>query len=190
MFCYIWSQLMYCWGIWVLFYIPFSLRSSICPLCLSQICLWHLVSFYELWISGEYQIGDDIEPLDPQSVASVVQYGVYKSGRNNLAAGSSFIYSQQYPNEDLNNYTSGIIHRVLVTGKYTLILLIGTRTRHFFMLFKCLNCIARYLCTLWLRLDVVSKLTLLFAWNIHIHFISGHEYEDIYLYPTLKPESK
>lgn len=75
-----------------------------------------LSSVWVSWITGEYQIGDDIEPLDPQSVASVVQYGVYKSGRNNLAAGSSFIYSQQYPNEDLNNYTSGIIHRVLVTG--------------------------------------------------------------------------
>ncbi|KAE8722561.1 Carbohydrate-binding X8 domain superfamily protein isoform 1 [Hibiscus syriacus] len=39
---------------------------------------------------------------------------VYGSDRNNRAIGTSFIYSQQYPNGRLENYTSGIIHRVLI----------------------------------------------------------------------------
>ncbi|KAK8709468.1 hypothetical protein V6N13_060483 [Hibiscus sabdariffa] len=73
-------------------------------------------SVWVSWITGEFQIGDNVEPLDPQSVASVVQYGVYESGRNNQATGTSLVYSQQYPNEGLENYTSGIIHHVLVTG--------------------------------------------------------------------------
>ncbi|XP_039067613.1 purple acid phosphatase 15-like isoform X1 [Hibiscus syriacus] len=73
-------------------------------------------SVWVSWITGEFQIGDDVEPLDPESVASVVQYGVYESGRNNQAIGSSFVYSQQFPDEGLENYTSGIIHHVLITG--------------------------------------------------------------------------
>ncbi|OMO88641.1 hypothetical protein COLO4_20147 [Corchorus olitorius] len=61
------------------------------------------------WVTGEFQTGYDIEPLDPQSIASVVQYGIYGTGRNNEATGNSLVYSQQY-------YTSGIMHHVLITG--------------------------------------------------------------------------
>ncbi|XVF65207.1 hypothetical protein PTKIN_Ptkin09bG0228700 [Pterospermum kingtungense] len=68
------------------------------------------------WITGEYQVGDDIKPLDPGSVASVVQYGFYRSGRKYQATGNSFVYNHQYSDQGLKNYTSGIIHRVLVTG--------------------------------------------------------------------------
>ena len=74
------------------------------------------INFLRTKFSGEYQIGHDIKPLNPQSVASVVQYGIYRRGRNYQATGNSFVYNQQYPNEGLQNYTSGIIHRVLVTG--------------------------------------------------------------------------
>ncbi|XVF29123.1 hypothetical protein REPUB_Repub15cG0092500 [Reevesia pubescens] len=73
-------------------------------------------SVWITWITGEFQIGDDIKPLDPKCVASVVQYGIYRSGRNNQATGNSFVYNHEYPNQGLKNYTSGIIHRVLVTG--------------------------------------------------------------------------
>ncbi|XP_039050914.1 purple acid phosphatase 15-like [Hibiscus syriacus] len=73
-------------------------------------------SVWVSWIAGEFQIGDNVELLDPQSVASVVRYGVYRSDRNNQAVGTSFVYSQQYPIGGLENYTSGIIHRVLITG--------------------------------------------------------------------------
>lgn len=67
------------------------------------------------WVTGEFQIGDFIEPLDPESVASIVQYGPSSSGMNYEATGYSLIYSQEYPFEGLQKYTSGIIHHVLLT---------------------------------------------------------------------------
>jgi hypothetical protein len=68
-------------------------------------------------ILGEYQIGYNIKPLDPKTVSSVVQYGTSKFELVNEAKGQSLIYSQLYPFEGLQNYTSGIIHHVRLTGE-------------------------------------------------------------------------
>ncbi|XP_009611645.1 purple acid phosphatase 15 isoform X1 [Nicotiana tomentosiformis] len=68
------------------------------------------------WITGEYQSGDNIKPLDPSKVGSVVQYGKDKSTLRHKAIGESLIYNQLYPFEGLQNYTSGIIHHVQLTG--------------------------------------------------------------------------
>ncbi|CAH9129800.1 unnamed protein product [Cuscuta epithymum] len=67
------------------------------------------------WVTGEYQIGDNITPYDPSSVASVVQYGKVNSTLDLTATGQSLIYSQLYPFIGLRNYTSGIIHHVQLT---------------------------------------------------------------------------
>ncbi|XP_042390758.1 purple acid phosphatase 15-like [Zingiber officinale] len=66
------------------------------------------------WITGEFQIGNDIEPLDPTIVASVVHYGISKEILTSEATGYSLIYNQFYPFEGLQNYTSGIIHHALL----------------------------------------------------------------------------
>nr|AGL44403.1 calcineurin-like phosphoesterase [Manihot esculenta] len=68
------------------------------------------------WITGEYQIGYMIKPLDPKSVASVVRYGTLRFPMNHEAKGYSLVYNQLYPFEGLQNYTSGIIHHVRLTG--------------------------------------------------------------------------
>ncbi|KAL9332851.1 hypothetical protein ACSQ67_002461 [Phaseolus vulgaris] len=39
------------------------------------------------WITGEFQIGDNIEPLDPNSVASVVRYGRFRRSMSHRATG-------------------------------------------------------------------------------------------------------
>lgn len=66
--------------------------------------------------AGEFQIGENIKPLDPKSVASVVYYGKLRYPMLHKATGESLIYSQLYPFKGLNNYTSGIIHHVRLTG--------------------------------------------------------------------------
>lgn len=73
------------------------------------------------WIvfAGEFQIGDNIQPLDPNSVASIVQFGEFEKEITEEAEGYSLIYSQLYPFEGLQNYTSGIIHHVRLTGNFT-----------------------------------------------------------------------
>ncbi|KAE9607950.1 hypothetical protein Lal_00003681 [Lupinus albus] len=68
------------------------------------------------WITGEFQIGDSIEPLDPESVASIVQYGRFGRSLSHQALGHSLVYNQLYPFEGLQNYSSGIIHHVRLTG--------------------------------------------------------------------------
>ncbi|KAA0033306.1 purple acid phosphatase 15 isoform X1 [Cucumis melo var. makuwa] len=68
------------------------------------------------WITGDFQIGDDIQPLDPEGVASIVMYGKFRMAMDNRAEGYSLIYNQLYPFEGLRNYTSGIIHHVRLTG--------------------------------------------------------------------------
>ncbi|KAK9944798.1 hypothetical protein M0R45_010348 [Rubus argutus] len=68
------------------------------------------------WITGEFQIGYNIKPLDPKSVKSVVRYGKLKNPPRHEATGYSLVYSQLYPFEGLQNYTSGIIHHVRLTG--------------------------------------------------------------------------
>lgn len=75
-------------------------------------------SLWISWITGEFQIGADIKPLNPESVASVVEYGKVKSLKKQTqkAEGYSLIYNQLYPFKGLQNYTSGIIHHVQLTG--------------------------------------------------------------------------
>ncbi|XP_022632264.1 purple acid phosphatase 15-like [Vigna radiata var. radiata] len=51
------------------------------------------------WITGEFQIGDNVEPLDPNSVASVVRYGRFRRSMSHRATGYSLVYSQLYPFE-------------------------------------------------------------------------------------------
>lgn len=68
------------------------------------------------WITGEFEIGDYILPLDPESVQSVVQYGLFRTGITYEEIGYSLVYTQQYPNEGLKKYASGIIHHVQLTG--------------------------------------------------------------------------
>ena len=66
--------------------------------------------------AGEFQIGDDITPLDPESVASVVMYGRYQYPMTYQSTGYSLVYNQLYELYGLQNYTSGIIHHVRLTG--------------------------------------------------------------------------
>ncbi|XP_054806760.1 purple acid phosphatase 15-like isoform X2 [Prosopis cineraria] len=73
-------------------------------------------SVWVSWITGEFQIGYNIEPLDPNTVASIVQFGEFGKPIAEEAAGYSLVYSQLYPFEGLQNYTSGIIHHVRLTG--------------------------------------------------------------------------
>ncbi|KAJ9169762.1 hypothetical protein P3X46_017917 [Hevea brasiliensis] len=68
------------------------------------------------WITGAFQIGYNITPLDPTSVASVVRYGKLRFPLNHEAKGYSLVYNQLYPFEGLQNYTSGIIHHVRLAG--------------------------------------------------------------------------
>ncbi|OVA06852.1 Phosphoesterase domain [Macleaya cordata] len=68
------------------------------------------------WITGEFQIGNNIKPLNPKTVASVVRYGTLRFPLFHEATGHSVVYNQLYPFEGLQNYTSGIIHHVRLTG--------------------------------------------------------------------------
>lgn len=68
------------------------------------------------WLTGDFQIGDDIKPLDPTAVASIVRYGRLRHPLSHEATGHSLVYSQLYPFEGLQNYTSGIIHHVRLIG--------------------------------------------------------------------------
>uniref|UniRef100_A0A2P2JBL0 Purple acid phosphatase 15 n=1 Tax=Rhizophora mucronata TaxID=61149 RepID=A0A2P2JBL0_RHIMU len=68
------------------------------------------------WITGEFQIGYNIKPLEPKSVASVVRYGRLRHPLTGEAKGYSLVYNQLYPFDGLQNYTSGIIHHVRLTG--------------------------------------------------------------------------
>lgn len=69
------------------------------------------------WTTGNFQIGDEIKPLDPKRVASVVRYGRLRHALRRQSTGYSLVYSQLYPFEGLQNYTSGIIHHVRLTGR-------------------------------------------------------------------------
>ncbi|MED6167757.1 Purple acid phosphatase 15, variant 2 [Stylosanthes scabra] len=73
-------------------------------------------SLWISWITGEFQIGDNIKPLDPESVGSIVEYGKFGRRMSRKSKGYSLVYSQLYPFEGLQNYTSGIIHHVRLTG--------------------------------------------------------------------------
>ncbi|KZV37839.1 purple acid phosphatase 15 [Dorcoceras hygrometricum] len=73
-------------------------------------------SIWISWITGEFQIGRNIKPLDPKTIASVVHYGKLRFPLIHKATGESLVYNQLYPFEGLENYTSGIIHHVRLTG--------------------------------------------------------------------------
>lgn len=81
---------------------------------LLMLCCWY---YNFMIILGEFQIGYNIKPLDPKTVASVVHYGTSRFELGNEAEGQSLIYNQLYPFEGLQNYTSGIIHHVRLTGE-------------------------------------------------------------------------
>jgi acid phosphatase type 7 len=66
--------------------------------------------------AGDYQMGGAVEPLDPGAVGSVVRYGLAADALDHEATGESLVYSQLYPFEGLQNYTSGIIHHVRLQG--------------------------------------------------------------------------
>lgn len=68
------------------------------------------------WVSGDWQMGPKVTPLDPTSVKSVVQYGTASEKYTMSASGISEVYSQLYPFDNVLNYTSGIIHHVRITG--------------------------------------------------------------------------
>ncbi|KAK8948481.1 Purple acid phosphatase 15 [Platanthera zijinensis] len=68
------------------------------------------------WVSGDFQMADIIQPLNPASVASTVRYGRLRNYLAFKATGHSLIYNQIYPFVGMRNYSSGIIHHVLLTG--------------------------------------------------------------------------
>lgn len=83
-----------------------------------------LAWFGFFWVGvGDAQIGSNVTPLDPGSVASEVWYGEENGKYTSKKRGNSTVYSQLYPFEGLLNYTSGIIHHVRIDGKETLSLL-------------------------------------------------------------------
>jgi hypothetical protein len=66
--------------------------------------------------AGDAQIGPQVTPLDPTTVASEVYYGTQSGNYTSSAKGTALIYNQIYPYEGLLNYTSGIIHHVRLEG--------------------------------------------------------------------------
>ncbi|XP_058095099.1 purple acid phosphatase 23 isoform X2 [Magnolia sinica] len=73
-------------------------------------------SIWVSWITGDAQIGSNVTPLDPSTVASEVWYGKESGKYPFVQRGSSTVYSQMYPFKGLMNYTSGIIHHVRLKG--------------------------------------------------------------------------
>ncbi|KAI9073729.1 hypothetical protein K1719_044304 [Acacia pycnantha] len=84
-----------------------------------QISVSHSFNYDSVWISwitGEFQIGDNIEPLDPNSVASIVQFGEFGKPITEEAESYSLVYSQLYPFQGLQNYTSGLMGVRMLKG--------------------------------------------------------------------------
>ncbi|KAM7462089.1 hypothetical protein LguiA_030210 [Lonicera macranthoides] len=71
-------------------------------------------SMWVSWVTGDAQIGLNVTPLDPLTVASEVWYGKESGKYLMKKKGVSTVYSQLYPFEGLLNYTSGIIHHVRI----------------------------------------------------------------------------
>ncbi|XP_042489923.1 purple acid phosphatase 15-like isoform X2 [Macadamia integrifolia] len=69
------------------------------------------------WITGKFQIGNNIKPLNPKTVASIVRFGKLGYPLTHEAIGYSLIYNQLYPFNGIQNYTSGIIHHARLTGE-------------------------------------------------------------------------
>lgn len=66
--------------------------------------------------SGDAVVGKDVKPLDATLVSSEVWYGKEKGNYTLKKKGNATVYSQLYPFDGLLNYTSGIIHHVLIDG--------------------------------------------------------------------------
>ncbi|KAI8537895.1 hypothetical protein RHMOL_Rhmol09G0059500 [Rhododendron molle] len=75
-------------------------------------------SMWVSWVTGDSQIGLNVTPLDPSTVASEVWYGKESGKYSMQKTGVSMVYSQLYPFEGLQNYTSGIIHHVKIDVKF------------------------------------------------------------------------
>lgn len=73
-------------------------------------------SMWVSWVTGDSQIGLNVTPLDPSTVASEVWYGKESGKYSMKKTGVSMVYSQLYPFEGLQNYTSGFIHHVKIDG--------------------------------------------------------------------------
>nr|XP_029123553.1 purple acid phosphatase 23 isoform X2 [Elaeis guineensis] len=65
---------------------------------------------------GDAQIGKNVTPMDPSTVASEVWYGEESGKYSFVKRGTATVYSQLYPFEGLLNYTSAIIHHVRLEG--------------------------------------------------------------------------
>ncbi|KAE8732232.1 Purple acid phosphatase 23 [Hibiscus syriacus] len=66
------------------------------------------------WLTGDALIGPNVTTLDPTSVASEVWYGKESGKYAKKRRGNATVYTQLYPFEGLLNYTSPIIHHVIV----------------------------------------------------------------------------
>ncbi|KAJ4881631.1 purple acid phosphatase 23 [Raphanus sativus] len=73
-------------------------------------------SMWVSWVTGDAVVGKDVKPLDPTLVSSEVWYGKEKGKYPLKKKGNATVYSQLYPFDGLLNYTSGIIHHVLIDG--------------------------------------------------------------------------
>lgn len=73
-------------------------------------------SIWVSWVTGDAVVGKDVKPLDPTLVSSEVWYGKEKGKYPLKKKGNATVYSQLYPFDGLLNYTSGIIHHVLIDG--------------------------------------------------------------------------
>ncbi|CAH8351245.1 unnamed protein product [Eruca vesicaria subsp. sativa] len=73
-------------------------------------------SMWVSWVTGDAVVGKDVKPLDANSVSSEVWYGKEKGKYPLKKKGNARVYSQLYPFDGLLNYTSGIIHHVLIDG--------------------------------------------------------------------------
>lgn len=96
-------------------FLTFDLFS--CVLC----CLMDLLKWVGLFCSGDAQIGSNVTPLDPSTVASDVWYGKQSGKYTSKRGGNATVYSQLYPFKGLLNYTSGIIHHVKIDGKHSIV---------------------------------------------------------------------
>ncbi|KAJ0234783.1 Purple acid phosphatase 23 [Hirschfeldia incana] len=73
-------------------------------------------SIWVSWVTGDAVVGKDVKPLDATLVSSEVWYGKEKGKYTLKRKGNATVYSQLYPFDGLLNYTSGIIHHVLIDG--------------------------------------------------------------------------
>ncbi|KAG2255513.1 purple acid phosphatase 23 isoform X4 [Brassica napus] len=73
-------------------------------------------SMWVSWVTGDAVVGKNVKPLDATLVSSEVWYGKEKGKYTLKKKGNATVYSQLYPFDGLLNYTSGIIHHVLIDG--------------------------------------------------------------------------